>query len=347
MTQLGIGLGVYVEITGGGSGEFGSVGVDRDGYATIRVGTSAHGQGHATSFSMLVADRLGIDMQRIRFVQSDTAAVPRGQGTGGSRSLQLGGSAVAGAADKVADQARALAAMLLEVAADEVVLSDRGDFHVVGVPTAAVSWPDVLRKADEDGLAVAAELSFPAQGATFPFGAHLAVVEVDTETGQVTPRRHYAVDDCGRIVNPLLVAGQQHGGIAQGISQALWERFEYDPEGMPLTGTFADYSLPSAVEMPPLNVSNTVTPTPLNPLGAKGIGEAATVGSTPAVQNAVVDALRHLGVRHVDMPCTPYRVWSAIRAAVNGVSEPWREPPDVFSTLPMREDDDADDEATI
>jgi aerobic carbon-monoxide dehydrogenase large subunit len=347
VTQLGIGLGVYVEITGGGSGEFGSVEVDRDGDATIRVGTSAHGQGHATSFSMLVADRLGIDMQRIRFVQSDTAAVPRGQGTGGSRSLQLGGSAVAGAADLVVDQARELAALLLEVAADEVVLSDRGEFHVVGVPTAAVSWQDVLRKADEDGLAVAAELSFPAQGATFPFGAHLAVVEVDTETGQVTPRRHYAVDDCGRLVNPLLVAGQQHGGIAQGISQALWERFEYDPDGMPLTGTFADYSLPSAVEMPPLDVSNTVTPTPLNPLGAKGIGEAATVGATPAVQNAVVDALRHLGVRHVDMPCTPYRVWSAMRAVANGAGEPWREPPDVFSALPVREDDDDVDEATI
>jgi carbon-monoxide dehydrogenase large subunit len=348
VTQLGIGLAVYVEITGGGSGEFGAVAVDRDGIATIRVGTSAHGQGHATSFSMLVADRLGIDLERVRFVQSDTAVVPRGQGTGGSRSLQLGGSAVAGAADLVLDQAREVAALLLEVSADEVVLSGDGEFHVVGVPTAAVTWQDVLRRADEDGRTVAAEFSFPAQGATFPFGAHLAVVEVDTETGRVTPRRHYAVDDCGRIVNPLLVAGQQHGGIAQGISQALWERFEYDRDGMPLTGTFADYSLPSAVEMPPLDVSNTVTPTPLNPLGAKGIGESATVGSTPAVQNAVVDALSHLGVRHVDMPCTPHRVWSAIQAAANGSNDPWREPPDVFGALPVREpDDDADDEATM
>jgi carbon-monoxide dehydrogenase large subunit len=348
-TQLGIGLGVYVEVTGGGSGEFGAVHVDRDGTATIRVGTSAHGQGHATSFSMIVADRLGIDLGRVRFVQSDTAAVPRGQGTGGSRSLQLGGSAVAGAADLVVDQARELAATLLEVSADEVVVSDHGEFHVVGVPTAAVSWDDVLRKADEDGRTVAAEFDFPAEGATYPFGAHLAVVEVDVETGRVTPRRHYAVDDCGRILNPLLVAGQQHGGVAQGVAQALWEKFEYDPEGTPMTGTFADYNLPTAVDMPPLEVSNTVTPTPLNPLGAKGIGESATIGSTPAVQNAVVDALSHLGVRHVDMPCTPHRVWAAIQAAANGVTDPWREPSDVFDTLPIREpdDDETEEEAVI
>jgi carbon-monoxide dehydrogenase large subunit len=220
---------------------------------------------------------------------------------------------------------------------------------MVGVPTSGVTWADVLRKADEDGRTVAAEFDFPAEGSTFPFGAHLAVVDVDVETGRVTPRRHYAVDDCGRILNPLLVAGQQHGGAAQGIAQALWEKFEYDRDGTPTTATFADYNLPTAVEMPPLQVSNTVTPTPLNPLGAKGIGESATIGSTPAVQNAVVDALSHLGVRHVDMPCTPHRVWSAIQAAGSGATDPWREPADVFDSLPVREhdDDDTDDDPMI
>jgi carbon-monoxide dehydrogenase large subunit len=346
-TLLGIGIGVYVEVTGGGSGEFGAVGLDRDGTATVRVGTSAHGQGHATAFSMIVADTLGISIDRVRFIQSDTATVPRGQGTGGSRSLQLGGSAVAGAADRVLEQARDVAATMLEVSAADVVLGDDG-FQVVGVPTTTISWADILEHAADNDTSLAAEFDFPAQGATFPFGAHVAVVEVDVETGLVTPLRHIAVDDCGRILNPLLVEGQQHGGAAQGISQALWEKFEYDGEGTPVTSTFADYSLPTAADLPPLEASNTVTPTPLNPLGAKGIGESATIGSTPAVQNAVVDALTHLGVRHIDMPCTPARVWSAIQAAARGDADPWREPPDVFSSLDVRSADDAtEDEATI
>jgi carbon-monoxide dehydrogenase large subunit len=344
---LGIGIGVYVEVTGGGSGEFGAVGLDRDGTATVRVGTSAHGQGHATAFSMIVADTLGIPIDRVRFLQSDTATVPRGQGTGGSRSLQLGGSAVAGAADRVLEQARDVAASMLEVSAADVVLGDEG-FQVVGVPTTTISWADILERAANDDTSLAAEFDFPARGATFPFGAHVAVVEVDVETGLATPLRHIAVDDCGRILNPLLVEGQQHGGAAQGISQALWEKFEYDADGTPLTSTFADYSLPSAADLPPLEASNTETPTPLNPLGAKGIGESATIGSTPAVQNAVVDALSHLGVRHIDMPCTPARVWSAIEAAGRGDTDPWREPPDVFSSLDVRSaDDTAEAEATI
>ncbi len=334
--QLGIGLGTYVEITGGGSGEFGAVDVDSEGNVTIRVGTSAHGQGHATTFSMLVADKLGVPMDSTRFVQSDTAEVRRGQGTGGSRSLQLGGSAVTGAADLVVEQARELAAARLEVSVDEVVHGDAGVFHVVGVPTATVSWAELAKQAEADGGRLGADHDFPAEGATFPFGAHLAVVEVDTETGLVTPLRHVAVDDCGRVVNPMIANGQQHGGCAQGISQALWEKFEYAEDGTPLSGTFADYPLPTAADLPPLDVSNTETPTPLNPLGAKGIGESATIGSTPAVQNAVVDALSHLGVRHVDMPCTPARVWSAIQRAGRGDADPWREPPAVFDQLPVR-----------
>ena len=171
---------------------------------------------------------------------------------------------------------------------------------------------------------------------------------MDTETGFVRPVRLVAVDDCGRIVNPLIVAGQQHGGAAQGVSQALWERFEYDEDGQPVTATFVDYTLPTAADMPDLVVTNTETPSPLNPLGAKGIGESATIGSTPAMQNAVVDALSHLGVKHVDMPCTPRRVWQAMRDAAAGDADPWRDPPAVFDTLPVRAaEDDGEEVANI
>jgi carbon-monoxide dehydrogenase large subunit len=188
-----------------------------------------------------------------------------------------------------------------------------------------------------DGEPLRAEHDFSAQGATFPFGAHVAVVEVDTETGLVTPVRHVAVDDCGRILNPLLVSGQQMGGVAQGVAQALWEEFVYDGEGQPITSSFVDYAMPAATEMPPMTLANTVTETPLNPLGAKGIGESATVGSTPAVQNAVVDALSHLGVRHLDMPLKPDRVVAAVRAAAAGtLPDPWREPPAAFAGLDVR-----------
>lgn len=332
---LGIGVAVYVEITAGGGGsEFGSVTVHADGSATVSAGTSAHGQGHATAFAMLVADRLGIPLERIRFVQSDTAAVPRGSGTGGSRSLQMGGSAVLAAADDVLVQARRRAAELLEAAVDDVELTERGEFGVAGVPSTTLTWAQVAGAGDE----LSAGLDAHQDGATFPFGAHVSVVEVDTETGRVTPRRHVAVDDCGRILNPLLVEGQQHGGLAQGIAQALYEEILFDPEGQPLTATLADYRMPSAADLFTFDAANTETPTPLNPLGAKGIGESATVGATPAVQNAVVDALRPLGVRHVDLPCTPERVWRAIRDAADGhPDELWREPPAVFAGLPPRQ----------
>jgi aerobic carbon-monoxide dehydrogenase large subunit len=330
--QLGIGVSAYVEITAGGSGsEYASVAVDDDGGATIRVGTSAHGQGHATSFAMIVADRLGIPLERVRFVQSDTAEVPRGSGTGGSRSLQLGGSAVAGAAELVFEHARRLAADLLEANPDDIVVTDDGGVSVAGVPARALSWEQLAGAAREHDEVLAADFDFKQGGATFPFGAHVAVVEVDMDTGEVELLRHVAVDDCGRILNPLLVTGQQHGGIAQGVAQALWEQYVYDDAGNPMTSTLADYGMPSAAEFPSFDAVNTQTPTPLNTLGAKGIGESGTIGSTPAVQNAVVDALSHLGVRHLDLPCTPERVWRAINDARAGtLPDPWREPPPVF-----------------
>ena len=343
--QLGIGVSTYVEVTAGGSAsEYGSVEVHEDGTATVSAGTSSHGQGHATSFAMLVADRLGIPMTDIRYVQSDTALVPRGAGTGGSRSLQLGGTAVHTAAGEVLTRARRLAAALLEADEADVVLTDDGRLGVAGVPARALSWAELAQAANrgdadgEDGAGpLAAALDVTQTGPTFPFGAHVAVVEVDIETGQTRLTKHVAVDDCGRILNPLLVRGQQHGGIAQGAAQALWEQFVYDEAGNPLTSTLAEYAMPSAAEFPFFDTLNTETPTPLNPLGAKGIGESGTIGSMPAVQNAVIDAVSHLGVRHIEMPCSPERVWRAITAAGDGGgTDSWRDPPAVFASLPRR-----------
>ncbi|HVV11525.1 xanthine dehydrogenase family protein molybdopterin-binding subunit [Amycolatopsis sp.] len=334
---LGIGMSAYVEITGGGAGEYASVEVRPDGGASIKVGTSGHGQGHPTSFSMIVSDLLGIPMESVTFLQSDTAQVPRGGGTGGSRSLQVGGSAVRQAADLVLRRAKELAASRLEAAVEDIELTEDGRVGVAGVLTATMSWAELAKAAEEDGEPLTEETDFKPGGATFPFGAHVSVVEVDTETGYVRPLRHIAVDDCGRVLNPLIVRGQQHGGAVQGISQALWEQVSYDEDGNPVTATFADYHVPSAADVPNLEVSNTETPSPRNPLGAKGIGESATVGSTPAVQNAVIDAVRHLGVRHIDLPATPQRVWRAIQAARGGSPiSPWREPPAAFDTLPIR-----------
>ncbi len=337
--QLGIGVSTYVEITAGGmASEFGSVEIHEDGTVTVAAGTSSHGQGHATAFAMIVADSLHVPIESIRYVQSDTALVPRGSGTGGSRSLQIGGSAVLKATDAVIDQARQLAARLLEADVDDIVVTDEGKVGVAGVPARALSWAELAGMAARDGGdPLLAALDSEQAGPTFPFGAHVAVVEVDIETGRVRLVRHIAVDDCGRILNPLLVRGQQHGGIAQGVAQALWEQFVYDDVGNPLTSTLADYAMPSAAELPSFEAVNTETPTPLNPLGAKGIGESGTIGSMPAVQNAVVDAVSYLGVRHIEMPCTSERVWQAIQTArAGGDTSPWREPPAFFAALPMR-----------
>jgi aerobic carbon-monoxide dehydrogenase large subunit len=336
VAQLGIGISTYVEVTGFGGSEFGAVHVHEDGSATVRAGTSAHGQGHATSFSMIVADRLGIPLEKITYEQSDTALVRSGGGTGGSRSLQMGGSAVSAAADEMHDRGLALAAELLEADPEDVRLGDDG-FEVTGVPGTVVTWADLATRAVDRGDPLEVDLDINLEGATFPFGAHVSVVEVDTETGHVTPLRHVAVDDCGRVLNPLIVAGQQHGGAVQGISQALWEGFVYDAEGTPLTSTLVDYTLPTAADVIQLEASTIETPTPRNPLGAKGIGESATVGATPAVHNAVVDALSHLGVRHLDMPCTPHAVWTAIRQAEAGtLPSTWEDPPPVFADQPPR-----------
>ncbi len=342
--QMGIGVASYVEITaGGGASEWGKLEVHDDGSATMYCGTLSHGQGHQTAYAMLVNAQTGIPVDRITLVDGDTDLVPRGGGTGGSRSLQLGGSAVNEATTAVVERARELAAQLLEAApADIVVDTDSGTIGVAGVPATALTWADLAAKAAEtDDGALAAETVFEGKGASFPFGAHIAVAEVDTETGEARLVRHVAVDDCGTIINQLLVEGQQHGGIASGVGQALYEEVRYDADGNPITSNFADYALPSAAEMPSFEVRSTVTPSPNNPLGAKGIGEASTIGSTPAIQNAVIDAVAHLGVRHIDMPCTAERVWRAIDEARAGTHEPWREPPAIFATLPKGLEGDA------
>jgi aerobic carbon-monoxide dehydrogenase large subunit len=315
---LGIGLSVYVEVTGAGPvPEFGSVEVHGDGTVTARTGTSPHGQGHETAFAQIISATLGVPMENVKLLHSDTDAVPESQGTFGSRSLQLGGSSILVAAETVLTMARERAANLLEASTDDVVLFDDGRFGVAGTPARSLGWEELA--AGGDGP-LRADAKHPQYAQTYPFGAHVAVVEVDTETGAVKLRRLVAVDDAGRILNPLLAEGQVHGGLAQGVAQALFEEMAYDADGTPLSATLADYLVPSAAELPSYETAHTETPTPLNPLGAKGIGESGTIGSTPAVQNAVVDAVAHLGVRHIDMPCSPQRVWQAIQAARKGAA---------------------------
>ena len=315
--QLGIGLSCYVEITGMGDGEEtppeenATVEVHPDGSATILTGTSPHGQGHATAWAMLASDKLGIPVDRITLKWGDTDLVPEGGGTGGSRSLQQGGLAVQQASAELIELARARAAAALEASpADLVFDTERSAFAVAGDPDAAVP---LAQLAEAERLLVRTVFSAP--GATFPFGTHVAVVEVDTETGKVTLRQMVTVDDAGFVLNPLLAEGQRHGGIAQGAAQAFLEEFVYDADGNPLTASFADYPFLSATEVPSFDLADMATPTSYNPLGVKGIGEAGTIGATPAVQNAVVDALAHLGVRHIDMPASPQRVWRALQAA--------------------------------
>jgi carbon-monoxide dehydrogenase large subunit len=309
---LGVGVSTYVELTSFASKEFASVQVDPDGSVTVLAGTTSNGQGHETAFAQIVSGVLQVPIEAIRVVHSDTGVVPKGAGTWGSRSLQVGGSAIVERAGEVAEMAIKLAASLLEVDAGDVV-AQGGVFSVRGAPDRSVSWKQVAAAASPEQLSASG--SFRQAESTFPFGAHIAVVEVDTETGDVRLIRHFAVDDCGRILNPLLVEGQVHGGLAQGIAQALYEEVLYDEGGNPITANLTTYLMPSAAELPWFESAHTETPTPLNPLGAKGIGESATIGSTPAVQNAAVDALAHLGVRHIDLPLGPERVLAAIRTA--------------------------------
>ena len=310
---MGIGIATYVEITGAGLGsEYGSVELLDDGSARVVTGSNPYGQGHITSWSMLVSNQTGIPLDRIEVVYGDTDLVPTGETTGGSRSLQIAGSAVFDATNKLVDMARARAAELLEANPDDIVLdTDTARFHVAGTPAVGVSWSDIGAATDDESRLFALS-DFTASGPTFPFGTHIAVVEIDSETGKVELRRIIACDDAGTILNPLLVDGQVHGGLAQGISQALFEEVRYDEDGNPLSTTLLDYLMPSAAEFPLFERIEMETPSPINPLGAKGIGESGTIGSTPAVQNAVIDAVSHLGIRHIDMPLTPERVWNAL-----------------------------------
>ncbi|MBO0867633.1 MAG: xanthine dehydrogenase family protein molybdopterin-binding subunit [Micromonosporaceae bacterium] len=313
--QLGIGLSSYVEVTGLGGEEHGRLELSADGTVTGYVGTAAQGQGHETTLAMVVADRLGVAFERVTIRFGDTGALGQGGGTFGSRSAQLGGSVLYEATQRLHDEALPLAAAQLGVDEREVTL-DRatGTWRVGDDSGRAIEWGELAARVHPDG-AFAVEVKYAPAGLTYAFGAHLALVEVDLETGKPRLLRLVAVDDAGRILNPLLFDGQRHGGIAQGVGQALYEQMCYDSDGNPVTATLADYTVPSAADLPDLELESLQTATPHNPLGAKGIGEAGTIGSVPAVQNAVVDAVSHLGVRHIDMPLTPERVWQAIVSA--------------------------------
>ncbi len=315
---LGIGMACYVEMCGFGPFESAVVRVEPGGDVTAYTGTSAHGQGHETTFAQIIADRLGVDFDQIVVRHGDTLNTPMGNGTGGSRSLAVGGSAILRAANLVQDKARRIAAIMLEAAQEDVVM-EGGRYQVRGTPSKALTLGAIAAKAYggdlppdiESGLE-ATDFFRPPQ-LVYPFGAHVAVVEIDRDTGAVTVRDFIAVDDCGVRISPLLVRGQVHGGLAQGIAQALLEEVVYGKDGQLLTGTLMDYAVPRADDLPSFTTDQTVTPTPHNPMGAKGIGEAATIGSPPAIVNAVVDALRPLGVKHLDMPLRAERVWRAMQ----------------------------------
>lgn len=317
-TLLGIGIASYVEITAPGAmgtdAEFGSIEVQDDGKIIARTGSTPYGQGHETTWAMVIADRMGVPMEDITVVWGDTDKVASSKITGGSRSVQLAGSAMADAADRVISACRDTAAGILEAAPADITFdADNGRFHVAGTPAKAITWAEIAQASDDAVLGVS---EFSQTGATFPFGTHIAVVDVDTLTGEVTVNRFVTTDDAGNLINPLLAEGQVHGGVASGIGQALYEEVTYDEYGNLTSSNLADYALPGPTELPSFDVTLTETATPLNPLGAKGIGEAGSVGSTPAVQNAVIDALSHVGVGHIDLPLTPSKVWYAYEKAL-------------------------------
>jgi len=331
---IGVGLSSYIECCGlapsrvagavgfgGGLWESADIRVTALGKVTVAIGTHPHGQGEETTFAQIVADELGVPVEDVEVIHGDTASTPMGWGSYGSRTTAVGGAAVVHAARKVRDKARKVAAHLLEAAEDDLEFVD-GKFQVKGSPDKVKSIQDVALMANvawnmpagvEPGLEESA--FFDPDNFVFPFGTHVAVVEVDAETGEVQLKRYLAVDDCGRQINPLVVEGQVSGGVVQGVAQALWEHAEYDDSGQLLTASLMDYAVPKAAMVPSIESDRTETPSPVNPLGVKGIGEAGTIASTPAVVNAVVDALAHLGITHIDMPLTPERVWRAIEAA--------------------------------
>jgi aerobic carbon-monoxide dehydrogenase large subunit len=316
---LGVGLSTYVEICAmgpKGMWEYGKVEVEPNGKVKVLSGASPHGQGQETSFAQIVADELGVELDDITVVHGDTAIVPKGIGTFGSRATAVGGTAIYQSAQKVKEKAREIASHLLEVDPDDLSFAE-GRFSVKGVPKKGLTIQQLAQSAQvaknlpkgmEPGLT--ADSQFEPSNFTFPFGTHICVVEVEPQTGRIEIKKYIAVDDCGKVINPLLVDGQIQGGIVQGMGQALFEEVIYDENGQLLTGSLMDYALPRAANLPRLNLIRTETPTPVNPLGIKGIGEAGTIGSTPVIVNAVVDALAPFGVTHIDMPLTPQKIWS-------------------------------------
>jgi aerobic carbon-monoxide dehydrogenase large subunit len=332
--QLGIGISTFTEMCGlapsrvlgslsygAGGWEHAAIRMLPSGKVEVVTGSSAHGQGHETAWSQIVADQLGVPFEDIEVIHGDTQSSPKGLDTYGSRSLTVGGIAVVKAADKVIAKARTIAAHLLECAEDDLEFT-AGSFTVRGTE-AATTIQDIALAVFAahnlpDGVepSLDSEATYDPENFSFPHGTHLCAAEVDTETGAVTLRSYVCVDDIGVVVNPLIVDGQVHGGLAQGIAQALYEEAVHDEAGTLTTATFADYLLPSAVDLPHFTTDRTETPSTTNPLGVKGVGEAGTIASTPAVVNAIVDAVRHLGVTDIEMPCTPMRVWRAI----NGIS---------------------------
>jgi carbon-monoxide dehydrogenase large subunit len=300
-----------VEICGMEDEEVSDVVVAEDGRVTVLTGSASHGQGHETVFAQLVADELQVPMDLVTVVQGDTAQVRSGVGTFGSRSMARGGMHAVKNAVKVREQAAQIAARLLEAAPEDIVQED-SSFRVRGVPDRAVSWREVAAAAKGQ---LASREERAGTGTLFPFGAHVAVVEVDRETGKVRLTRYVSVDDSGFLVNPLLAQGQVHGGLAQGIGQALWEGAAFDDGGQLLTSTLMEYALPKSDDLISFENDHTRTLSPRTALGVKGIGESATIGSTPAIVNAVMDALKPLGVKHLDMPLTPTKIWAAINGA--------------------------------
>jgi carbon-monoxide dehydrogenase large subunit len=331
--QLGIGVSTFTEMCGlapsrvlgalnygAGGWEHASVRMLATGKVEVITGTSPHGQGHETAWSQIAADRLGVPFEDIEVLHGDTQIAPRGLDTYGSRSLVVGGEAVVRAADKVVEKAKVVAAHLLEASADDLEFSKgrftvRGTDNGIGITEIATAQftSHNLPAGFEPGID--ADATFDPDDFSFPHGTHLCAVEVDTETGQITMRKYVCVDDIGQIINPLIVEGQVHGGLLQGIAQALWEEAVFDDQGTLVTGSFVDYTLPTAADTISFVTENTTSPSTTNTLGTKGVGEAGSIASTPAVVNAVVDALRPLGVTDVQMPCTPERVWKAIRSA--------------------------------
>lgn len=317
---LGIGVASYVEICGFGPYESSNVRVEPGGQVTIFTGISPHGQGQETTFAQMAADYLGADFDTIEVHHGDTASAPQGNGTMGSRGLAVGGAALMMSLDKLRIKAGKIAAHILEASADDIELKD-GKYQVRGVPDRAVSLADIAAKAYSDDLPEGVDPGldttdfFRVPEETFPFGTHISVVEVFPETGEIKIVRYVTVDDCGNIISPVLVTGQVHGGLAQGIGQVLWEEAQYDENGELLTGTLNDYAVPRAEFFPMFETHHTTTTTYLNPMGAKGIGEAATIGATPCMANAVIDALEPFGITHIDTPFPPEKVWRAIQNA--------------------------------